>query len=307
MTNDPKRNPLSAKPPENYHRLKNSERFRKILGRAPRPEDYYGIHTTDSRAVAAAYAISAWTLRGQKEDDFPVLIRLRTTGIEPLPDVDAMLSGSELYEDIRKDVQRALRRGESVDSLVKEYEEFTLEPEVVGLIGTDPAAVIFDEVQMYPGNPIALLLEHATGPNPVQRFAATGEVPHKALSEVVRQRRYTRDFDLDRVMGIDAVQPWWPEIVNEDDEGDIEKIRDAGWDAITFEDAAGGTIRPKTKTIYGNAKGGELDYHGTTAGVLRKAFPGAQLGRGYRWQPQDTIKVKMRGAEGGYEDDEEGY
>jgi hypothetical protein len=41
--------------------------------------------------------------------------------------------------------------------------------------------------------------------------------------------------------------------------------------------------------------------------VLRKAFPGVQLGRGYRWQPQDTIKVKMRGAEGGYEDDEEGY
>jgi hypothetical protein len=304
MTRDPKRNPLAAKPPESYHRLRNESGFRRVLGRAPTPEDYQGIHTTDSKAVAAAYAISAWTLRGQDPDDFPVVIRLDTTGIDPLPDVDAMLSGRDLYDSIRGEVQAALSRGESAAQIEEDFEEFTLEPEVVGLIGTDPAAVIFDEVQMYPGNPISLLLEHGTGTDPVQRFATTGEVPPAALSEVVRQRRYMRDFDLDRVVGIDAVQPWWPEIVNEDDEGDIEKIRDAGWDAITFDDAASGTIRPKLKTIHGSPRGGESDYHGTTAAMVRAAFPGIRLGRGYRWQPLDSIKVKMRGAEVN-EDDEE--
>jgi len=303
--NDFKRNPLMAKPPEHYHRLRNTERFRRVVGRDPKPEDYQGIHTTDSKGVAAAYAIATWTLRGQKEDDFPVIVRLHTQGIEALPDVDAMLAGRDLYDAIRADVQKDLQRGLSASQIERDYEDFEREPDVVALVGSDPAAVIFDEVQMYPGNPISLLLEHSKQDHPVQHFARTGEVPPGALSEVVRQRRYMRDFDLDRVVGIDAVQPWWPEIVDDDDESNVEKIRDAGWDAIVFEDAASGTIKPSTRTIYGQPRGGERDYHGTTAGVIRKAFPGIKLSSGYRWQPQDTVGVKMRGASVGYDDEDD--
>lgn len=305
MTRDFRHNPLKAIPPKQYHKLEKESQFRRVMGRAPKPEDYHGVHTTDSLPVAAAYAIASWTLRGQKSDDFPVVIRLDTTGIDAKPDVDAMVAGRDMYDAIRSDVQDELRRGKTPAQIARLYDDYGHEPEFAGLIGTDPAAAIFDEIQMNPGNPIALLLEHSDRPNPVEHFAATGEVPPKALSEVVRQRRYMQDFDLDRVVGIDAVQPWWPEIVDDDRETAIEKIRDAGWDAITYENAADGNIRPSTKTIYGKPKGGEHDYHGTTAGMLRKAFPGIKLATGYRWQPQESVGVKLVGSKVGYDDGED--
>jgi len=304
MSRDPRRNPLKAKPPKHYHQLQNDARFRRVVGRAPTPEDYQGIHTTDSLSVAAAYAIASWVLRGQKQEDFPVVIRLNTTGIPAKPDVDAMLSGRDFYDAIRGEIQQELQRGKKVADLERWYEDYEHEAEVVALIGSDPAEIIFDEVQMYPGNPISLLLKHSKHPTPVEHFAATGDVPAGALSDVVRQRRYMQDFDIDRVVGIDAVQPWWPEIVNEDDEVAVEKIRDAGWDAITFEDAASGNIKPSVKTIYGNARGGESDYHGTTAGMVRKAFPGIRLAPGYQWTPQASVGVKLRGVDVGYDDED---
>lgn len=305
MTRYSRPNPLKARPPEHYHQLDNDKQFRRVMGRAPKPEDYHGVHTTDSLPVAAAYAMASWTLRDQKPEDFPVVIRLNTTGIEAKPDVDAMMSGMDLYDSIRTEVQKELQRGRTASEIRRMYDGYGHEPEAVGLIGSDPAVAIFDEIQMNPGNPIALLIEHSDKPNPVEHFAMTGEVPPKALSEVVRQRRYLQDFGLERVVGIDAVQPWWPEIVDDDRETAIEKIRDAGWDAITYENAADGDIRPSTKTIYGQAKGGEHDYHGTTAGMVRKAFPGIKLAAGYRWQPQDSVGVKLVGTKVGYDDGED--
>lgn len=305
MTRDFRSNPLKAQPPKHYHQLEHDKQFRRVMGRAPKPEDYHGIHTTDSLAVAAAYAVASWTLRGQKDDDFPVVLRLNTTGVQAKPDVDAMVSGMDLYDAIRAEIQREVQHGKKASEIVRMYKDYGHEPEFAALIGSDPAVVIFDEVQMNPGNPIALLIEHSDKPNPIEHFAATGEVPAGALSEVVRQRRYMQDFDLDRVVGIDAVQPWWPEIVDDDRETAIEKIRDAGWDVITYENAADGNIRPSTKTIYGKAKGGEHDYHGTTAGMVRKAFPGIKLAAGYRWQPQDSVGVKLVGSKVGYDDGED--
>lgn len=291
------RNPLLSQPPEQYHRLSNTSRFRQIMGRAPVAADYCGVHTTDSKSVAAAYAISAWTLRGERADDMPVLIRLRTDGLEPLADVDAMLQGMEIYDAIRSEVAGLLSNGTPEDEIEHAFEDYTLESDLADLVGLDPAAVVFDDIMRNPPNPISLLIKHG-GQDAVVKFAESerGGVPDRALSEIVHQRRYLSDFDLNRVVGIDAFTPWWGEIVNEDDEDAIRAIFDAQWYPITFDEAASGYIKPLVRCIYGERFGGEDDYHGTAMGVVRASFPGIKLGNGFPPPaPRSEVGVIARG------------
>jgi hypothetical protein len=265
------------------------------MGRAPVESDYHGIHTTDSEAIAAVYAISAWTLRGEKPDDFPVIIRLRTDGLEPLADVDAMIQGLGIYDANRTTIAQMLRDGDSLEEIERDFDDFEMESDLLDLVGCDPAAVVFDEVSMHPPNIVAALVEYG-GADAVTRFVAGAAPPDRALSEVVRQRRYLSDFDLDRVVGIDAVKPWWGEIVNEDEEDALAQVEAAGWNAITFDDAASGGISPQLRCIYGAPRGGEHDYHGTTAGMLRVAFPGIKLGVGFPpVTPLSQVDVPHRG------------
>lgn len=291
-----RRNTLLSAPPETYHQLRTSDRFRRVMGRAPRASDYHGVHTTDSLPVAAAYAISAWTLRGEQPDDYPVVMRLRTDGLEPLADVDAMLQGMEIFDANRSTIARMLRHGESIEEIERAFGETDIDSDLTELVGIDPAAVIFDDIMRHPPNIVTLLLEHG-GEELLLKFAdGEAQPPDRALSEVARQRRYLVDFDLDRVVGIDAIKPWWGEIVNEDDEDAIEKIAAAGWEVVTFDDAASGYLDPTAKTICGERAGGEHDYHGTTAGVVRAAFPGIKLGEGFPpVTPRSQVDVVARG------------
>lgn len=301
-----RRNPLLSQPPEKYHKLNSTSRFRRVMGRAPVEADYHGVHTTDSKAVAAAYAISAWTLRGERADDMPVLVRLRTDGLEPLADVDAMLQGMEIYDAIRPEVVDMLAEGEPEDAIEQAFEDYQLESDLADLVGLDPAAVVFDNITCNPPNPISLLIEYG-GQDAVVRFAMDKEPPpDRALSEIVRQRRYLSDFDLDRVVGIDAVNPWWGEIVNEDEEDAIKTIFDAEWYPITFDEAASGHIEPHVRCIYGDRFNGEDDYHGTTMGAVRAAFPGIRLGEGFPPPlPRAEVDVVARGEDVDDESDED--
>jgi hypothetical protein len=310
-----RRNPLLAHPPVQYHKLSNTSRFRWVMGREPLVSDYHGVHTTDDDAIAAAYAIATWVLRGEYKDDMPVLVRLNTDGLEPIADVDAMLQGFEFYNAARPEIAKQLRDGASAEEIERSFDDYEGESEIHDLIGSDPAAVIFDDILRRPPNLISLLLEYG-GDDAVGRFAA-GEIqpPDRALSEVVSQRRYIADFDLDRIVGIDAVQPWWGEIVNEDEEDAVDTIASAGWDVITFDDAASGNIQPTLRCIYGAARGGEHDYHGTTVGAVRAAFPGITLRDGFKCEPRQLVaeQVTARGEdvddaddEGGEDDEDEG-
>lgn len=289
------RNPLLSAPPEQYHRLSNTSRFRQIMGRAPVAADYQGVHTTDSEAVAAAYAISAWTLRGERGDDMPVLIRLRTDGLEPLADVDAILQGTEIYDAIRPEVVDMLAEGEPEDAIEQSFEDYQLESDLADLVGLDPAAVVFDDIMRSPPNPVAVLRMYG-GQDAVVRFAKGQPVADRVLSEIVHQRRYLSDFDLDRIVGIDAINPWWGEIVNEDEEDAIKTIFEAEWYPITFDEAASGHIEPHVRCVYGERFGGEDDYHGTTMGVVRASFPGIKLAEGFSPPtPRSKVNVTTRG------------
>jgi len=298
------RNPLLSEAPEQYHKLSNTGQFRRLMGRAPVASDYHGVHTTDSASIAAAYAISAWTLRGERADDFPVVIRLRTDGLEPLADVDAMIQGLGIYDANRITIATMLRDGDSVEDIERDFDGFEMESDLLDLVGCDPAAVVFDEVSMHPPNIVAALIKYG-GADAVTRFVAGAAPPDRALSEVVRQRRYLSDFDLDRVVGIDAVKPWWGEIVNEDEEDALAQIEAAGWNAVTFDDAASCGIRPELRCIYGAPHGGGHDYHGTTAGVVRAAFPGIVLDPGFPpVTPRADVDVTARGEDVDDEDED---
>jgi len=300
----PVRNPLLSQPPEQYHKLRNTSRFHRIVGRAPVAADYHGVHTTDSKAVAAAYAISAWTLRGERADDMPVVIRLRTDGLEPLADVDAMLQGTEIYDAIRSEIVGMLADSEPEDAIEHAFDDYTLESDLADLVGLDPAAVVFDDIMCNPPNPIAVLRVYG-GQDAIVRFAEGQPVAGRVLSEIVRQRRYLSDFDLDRVVGIDALGPWWGEIVNEDEEDAIKTIFDAGWYPITFDEAASGRIEPLVRCIYGERFGGENDYHGTTMGVVRASFPNISFGEGFDPPtPRSDVDVTARGEDVDDEDED---
>jgi len=275
-----KRNQLRSIPPEHYHQLRDTTIFRRVTGRSPRATDYHGVHTTDDLPVAASYAISAWNLRGAEDDDMPAVVRLDTDGLKPLADVDAAVFGLEIFQANRETVAGLLRDGLGVYDIESCFDGWGGESGEPILVGADPALVIFDEIVSRPPNIINLLIEYA-GVDAVIAFALEGHVPDRVLSEVVRQRRYLHDFDLDRVVGIDAVQPWWGEIVNEDEEHVVELLGEAGWDVITFEDAASFNILPHLRTIWGEPLGGARDLHGTTMRAVRAAFPDITLKPGF--------------------------
>jgi hypothetical protein len=56
-----RRNPLLAIPPKGVHGLgiAGGRFFEQVTGRVTTPEDYHGVHTTTSQAIAAVYAAGA--------------------------------------------------------------------------------------------------------------------------------------------------------------------------------------------------------------------------------------------------------
>lgn len=307
-----KTNPLTGKGVHRIHQLSPSgrRRFKQVVGREVRPDDYDGVHTTTDHSIASAYAISAWRMKMEK-DDCPAVVHLDTDGLEPLPDVDAMMTGTEIYSEIKYEVMKLVREGYGASQIAEYYDSFGFEPSFTNLVGMDPAAVVFDIVSMYPGNPIELLISRSKydPDQAIRRFVELGEVPSQALSEIVRQRRFDFEFDIDRVKRIDCILPWWKEIVDEDDLRRVEAIEEAGWDVITFDDAASEDIRANYKIVYGDE--GTDDMHGTTMSTLRKAFPSLSsvLSCFFEVAPEHVVESKIgppKGIEVYRENEDEG-
>jgi hypothetical protein len=105
---------------------------------------------------------------------------------------------------------------------------------------------------------------------------------HEAVRRVLLagfpQRRYLVDFDLDRVVSIEAVKPWLDELIDdyffETDEvpDGVQKYLDAGFDVVTRDEID--SFEPTYKTIFsGSASDKLVEYHGTSAEHLALAFP----------------------------------
>jgi hypothetical protein len=267
-----KPNQLLSKPPVGYHRLQNTARFRRLLGRQPTDADYEGVHTTSSEAIAGAYAMGTWD--HQQRQGYPVIITLDVSGLEPLPDVDAMLQGAESVDALLATYRREAENGADFYSLLND-DDYS-EPDARA--GDAPAAFIFEDTGAHPLSSIENYAQ-ANDLDPEEVFAQflkSGELPPEVLSDMVQQQRYLNDFDIDRIVRIEAIKPWWDSVMVSWEDEEVEELAEAGWfvfvlDDYPFSDAG------ETKVVWeapDAKKRTDVEFHGTTSLVVDRAFPG---------------------------------
>lgn len=275
------------KPPRHFHRLRRTDLFRRIVGRPPTQADYEGIHTTNTMAIAAAYAMGSWDqLGGAGSDAYPVVLALDVAGLKPEVDVDAMMNGRMALDGVRAEVADALARGASLADIYNYAQDSEQEWEAGR--GDHPANFIFDRI---PREPITALLDalerHGSDEDEIaallRRFADEGAdaVPGIVLSEIVEQQRYLNDFELDRVLQVIAFRPWWEEVLEpwwelEDEQltKKAQSIEQGGWRLWTVDDAFDIDADP-AKVVYDSGRTSEREeYHGTISTAVNEAFPG---------------------------------
>lgn len=273
-----RRNAILAHPPEGLHALgiAGSRSFQQAVGRPIRTEDYHGVHTTGSMEIAGVYAMGAW-LEARKDDPgaYPVIVTLDVSGLHALPDVDAIARAAYLLDD------KSIRRQFSDEDLQGAHDMWEVSYEEL-YAGADVNTAIM-EVTQYAGGPMDAFEDDEAW----RRWVETGDYTDEEASRLVDQRRYMDDFDWDRVVEIDAMRPWWPELVEAYDEDDqSETLEEAGWKVVAVEDvdSLGGILDLKT-IAQGGGKGGDVQYHGTSSWHLARAFPQLSL-------PADPFPVR---------------
>jgi hypothetical protein len=236
--------------------------------------------------------MSAW--RKANQEGYPVILDLNVAGLEPKPDVDAMLQG---YEGARSpETIRSIKEClAGKDPLVRLYDLAEEERDYQNVEATagDPVeAFIFER---YPLSPVVTAMDVMEDqPDAMlamfRAWADKGVVPDKVIMAMVDQERYMQDFDLDRLLQVRAFRPWWDRVLEPfewaDDsqaEQHAKAIDKAGWHFYTFDDIAGGDVSlPLSKTLYESkgyehgvsGKGTEPRYHGTLSTAVELAFPG---------------------------------
>lgn len=264
-----KRNPLLSKPPIAAHRLNDTRRFRQLFGRPPREADYEGVHTTGDKLIAAAYANGTW----DDGDGYPVIIALNVTGLKPLPDVDAMLRGAEAVDDLLRQYRSEVKTGATFYSLLNEDDFAQSDVQ----IGEPPSAFIFEDI----GGHVLSAMESESDPEAVfEQFIKSGVLPDTVLIRMVDQQRYLSDFGLNRVVRIEAVRPWWQEVIAGEDDGEqdakIEALEARGYTVFTLGDWPF-TDPGQTRVLWESpraSKAKKVEYHGTASLVVEQAFPG---------------------------------
>jgi hypothetical protein len=263
------RNPLLAKPPTAVHRLTNTASFRRLFGRLPRNSDYEGVHTTGSRLIAGAYAMGTW----DSGDGYPVIVTLDVSGLKPLPDVDAMLRGAEAVADLLGQYRTEVKAGATFYSLLNEDDFAQSEVSV----GEEPAAFIFEDV----GAHVLTAIDEEQDPEAVfEQFLKSGKLPDSVLTRMVDQQRYLNDFDIDRVVRVEALRPWWHQVLfasdDAEDDDKVAALEARGYTVFTLEDWPFHDPG-ETRTLWeapDAKKRKDVEYHGTTSLVIELAFPG---------------------------------
>lgn len=270
-----KRNALLAKPPRQYHYLTRQRVDPKL---------YEGVHVTNDFALAASYAIGTWTqVRRTSEDAYPVVLSLDVTGLDWLPDVDALIQGQAAFDHgTALDLASELKKGVSLGELPDRWRWGGVESECS--IGDDPSCFVIENAHHY--NVARAFLEYYDdedmATDAVLRWAATSKYDERILSMLVNQRRYMGDIGLKRLVAIEAVQPWWSEVLDiydDDSEKKADIIESAGWKVVSLDDITPDFRRDERKTLFEQAVGEKRDvaYHGTVSENVREAFPEVAL------------------------------
>ena len=142
------KNSLLQKPPHHVNVVHDTHWFRKMVGRSPTAADQDGVHTATEPLIAAAYAMASCDDDYDEANGYPILVTIDVSGLEALPDVDALVRGGEAADVARSEYRRRVADGESMDDILDEDEEFGAE--LTARAGDEPAAFIFEDVGSRP-------------------------------------------------------------------------------------------------------------------------------------------------------------
>lgn len=261
-----RRNPLLSKPPRSVHGLDAAAGtfFRRMMGRSPTKADYEGVHTTTSLDVAAVYAMGAVK---DEPSSYPVIIALNVFGLTALPDVDALAQASYILGD------NSIRGQFDGVDLQSASDAWEYQSEYG--VGDDVNSVVMESV-VYGWGPMTAFLDLPDGEAQWDHWVSTGEYTPEAAIALVKQRRYITDFGFERVVRIDAMKRWWPEVLYPDD-ARVEEVESAGFHPVTLDELFGGNLLELKEIVRGPAPDRDVEYHGTSSRAAQLAFPEVTL------------------------------
>ncbi|MDP2607276.1 MAG: hypothetical protein Q8S00_32465 [Deltaproteobacteria bacterium] len=281
-----KLNPILADPKVSFHRIRDPKRLKEFA-----EDPHIGVHTSGTWNIAAAYAMGAW--RQNSQNGYPVVITLDVTGLDALPDVDAMLKAKEeLYSYTRSEALRSLQSEDDLWQIADQWSEFEYER------SSTPEQVIFAESQDHL-NPFAAILNIYDGEEADRiawKWAKGGTLPDQVLIHLVDQRRYLNDFYEDRVVKIETFRPWSEEIIDsywDEPTREEEQLKAAGYHVIITEDIldSGADFSSEKVTLYTRPgpEPVETQYHGTVSFMAQMALPDIELPdpEGNYWNIED--------------------
>jgi len=278
------RNPFLAKP-EKFH-------GRPAGGTHQLP----GFHTASDRDQALPYAHQkggSMDADGPREDckecddgrcpaclsrwrinDYPVIVAVDMSGIEPEHDVDARY----VLENLMGIAREALRSDDPIDYF---QGDGCVESETPGSVEValfqsmarheeDPAGQFGSFLEDMPEDEVLGV---------IRSVAAGGREASRIVMRMIGQFRYLQDVPSDRIISVDYVKPIWDELLDfqgkEEDEEKAVALEANGWDVLDLDDVYSNSVHGDYERVLERLAppDARIEWHGTCYRNLLLAAP----------------------------------
>ena len=250
-----------------------------------------GFHTAASKEVTYGYAQMRAVPREAPDvepdearrlllGNYPVTVTLDMKGLRALPDYDALRVREALQIAAEKALSEAAKNEtDPLEELARTVDRRYVPPpdDAVQWLFHYGSSSIY-----YPAGALLAFAESKRDPSGFVRAVAASRMSDKDLTSMVGQFRYVKDVSSDRIVAVDYVQPWWPDVLDAriPQERRLGRaLRDAGWSIIDVSDVEAGQLPVAEASVYRRRrpKGARLEYHGTSWRNLVAAAPELRL------------------------------
>jgi len=245
-----------------------------------------GVHTSDLSELAIAYAIQrAGVTPETDEPNCGILLTVDTTGLTPLPDVDAHLRAGQmdfvLTEFVREpEVVDAMEAGDA--DKIREIIERQMEHWEGESEGAPENYVdgMLQYLGVEGGQNILPALSERDDEELIQivRSVAAGEdLPLEVFMDAGSQFRYMDPIGISRLIRVEAIHPVRMELIESwDDEVEVDEAEGTAfaWDDVTMYGSIPDLVKlweapPRLPSMEPRV----IQYHGTDVTRARRAFP----------------------------------
>jgi len=256
-------------------------------GRRYDPHEYVGVHTTTGKDIAVVYAVN----KAIASFSLGIVLTLDMTGLEPLPDLDAILASERDFRNVTdpledEQVAEAFEAGDAdelsdaVEEYLEEDQEWADSKYMRAETWREASYAKVDEENTWNFREVFASLQ----PEELLEAMQNGNLPLELWMEVVQQRRYKTLVGIDRLLKVEAVSPirrsLWGHDPDDPDRNDQEypDQEDDAPQIFTDEDFIDNSWVPEMITIWDSGRTvAEPEYHGTDSVRADKAFPEVEI------------------------------